>query len=51
MGYIISDTATWVKMVRACFKKVREWLGEKCTDYEVEGVRPEGRPQKTRARL
>jgi len=24
MGYIISDTATWVKMVRACFKKVRE---------------------------
>jgi len=27
--YNYSGTATWVKMVSACFKKGREWLGEK----------------------
>jgi len=34
-------------MALACFKKGREYLGEKCMDFEVEGVRPRGRPKKT----
>jgi len=33
-----------VKMVWACFQ--HDWV-RKCMDYEVEGVRPRGRPQKT----
>ena len=35
-------------MVWACFRKGREWLDEKkFMDFEVEAVRPGGRPEKT----
>ena len=34
-------------MVWACVVKRRWWLGEKCTEHEVEGPRPRGRPQRT----
>jgi len=29
-----------------CFEKKTDWV-KKCTEYEVEGARPKGRPKKT----
>ena len=45
--YNIDTTAKQVAMVWACAAKRRHWLGEKSTEYEVEGSRPRGRPNRT----
>jgi len=34
-------------LVCACIAKRRQWLGEKCMQYEVEGARPGGRSKRT----
>ena len=42
----VADIIAVAKMASLCFKKGREWFGEKCIRYEVEGVRTRGGPKK-----
>jgi len=44
----LSTTAKQVVVVWACVVKRRQWLGdENCMEYEVDGFRPRGRPNRT----